>query len=91
MSNYKSRKVGRTEVNGIIVSTAYTNDEGYETAILDAKNAYPVERYKTKEDAEKGHEKWCIEAKTLTRIKRLGGFGGLVEDEEIDIIRRPSA
>ena len=88
MFNYENRKIGRTEVNGIIVSTAYTSDEGYETAILDENGVHPVERYNSKSVAEIGHEKWCKAAETLETITKLGGFGGLVEDEVITISRK---
>ena len=42
-------------------------DEGYETAILDANSAYPVERYKDKEDALIGHYEWCKKAESLEK------------------------
>jgi hypothetical protein len=64
--NYNARKVGRLEREengGIGVSTAYTSDEGYETALLDANGAHPVERYKDEEKALLGHEKWVKFAK----------------------------
>lgn len=85
--NYDTRKLGRTEVNGVTVSTAYTSDEGYETAIIDANKVYPVERYETKEQAEQGHEKWCKEAETVETVTMLGGFGGMVDDEVVTITR----
>jgi hypothetical protein len=52
IGNYESRKVSRTEVNGVVVSTACTNYEGYKTAIIDENSIYPVERYISKEDTE---------------------------------------
>ena len=87
MGNYDTRKLGRTEVNGVTVSTAYTSDEGYETALLDANGVHPVERYNSKSEAEKGHEKWCKEAETVETVTKLGGFGGLVDDKVITIVR----
>ena len=67
LDNYEDRKVGRIdreENGGIGVSTAYTSDEGYETALLDKNGIHPVERYETKEQAESGHKKWIQFAKT---------------------------
>ena len=61
VNNYEQRKVARIEPevnNGIGVSTADTSDEGYETALLDKNGVHPVEKYKSREDAEIGHEKW---------------------------------
>lgn len=87
MGNYDTRKLGRTDVNGVTVSTAYTSDEGYETALLDANGVHPVERYDSKSEAEAGHEKWCKEAETVETVTKLGCFGGLVDDEVITIVR----
>ncbi len=72
--NYESRMVGRTEVSGLIVSTCFTSDCGYETAILDKVGAHPVERYTTKEDSLIGHSKWCEIAKTAKTIVELAWF-----------------
>lgn len=54
------RTVGRDNVKNrnLTVSTVYTQDMGYETAIIDDGEVYPVERYKTKELAADGHKKW---------------------------------
>lgn len=87
MGNYDSRKIDKTAVNGLTVSTAFTSDEGYETAILDAVSVYPVERYKSREDAIAGHEKWRKAADNLETVKCLGGFDGLIDDEEKRLIR----
>lgn len=87
IGNYDTRKVGRTKVNGVTVSTAYTSDEGYETAILDANGVHPVERYYGKAEAEAGHAKWCKEAETVETVTKLGVFGGLVDDKVIVIVR----
>lgn len=90
LGNYESRKVSRDELeNGLTVSTAYTSDEGYETAILDSDGAHPVERYDTKEEAEEGHKKWMEKAKEFNdgrEITVLGGFEGIVEDYSHKII-----
>lgn len=59
IGNYEDRKVDRTIcANGIIVSTAFTSDEGYETALIDRSGAHPVERYGDKQEAINGHSKW---------------------------------
>ena len=80
--NYDSRKVGKDAVNGLVVSTCYTTDMGYETAILDCNNTYPVERYDSKEDAEEGHKKWIKFCKSKkTKITKLG-YGSFIDDEE---------
>ncbi len=86
INNYEARKVNRkTLENGLTVSTAYTSDEGYETAILDASGAHPVERYGSKEDAQKGHEKWEEFAKDGIgkEITKLGWLDDLVDSETI--------
>ena len=85
--SYAERVVDRTDVNGLTVSTAWTADEGFETAIIDAKGAYPVERYKDRNFAEDGHYKWCEEAKTVEEVLCLSGFGGLVEEITVKLER----
>lgn len=59
---YETRKVENTELtNGLIVSTAFTTDEGYETAIFSSiLEVAPVERYSTREEAVEGHKKWVV-------------------------------
>ncbi len=89
---YKDHKIARTEPkdnNGIGVSTAHTPDEGYETALLDANSAHPVERYKTKASAERGHRKWVQFArnKNNNSVIKLGGLAGLVENRSITLKR----
>ncbi len=85
-SNYKSRCIGKTEIDGLVVSTAWTSDEGYETAILDAPGVHPVERYEGKKEALVGHEKWCDFVRKGGRdIVKLGGFGGMVQDNEMTL------
>lgn len=87
IDNYEERKVSRTELeNGLKIDTAYTSDEGYETAISDiTEDWFPVERYGTKEESEAGHKKWVEFAKTnpvaITRV----GWSGLLDDEEIEL------
>lgn len=84
--NYEDRKVSRdTSSCGIEVSTAYSSDEGYETALIDTNGTHPVERYETREDAVRGHYKWLIFAHDANgkTVNRLGGFRGLVKGVEI--------
>jgi len=84
-------KVMAEDNNGIGVSTIYTLDEGYETALLDKDGVYPVERYKTKKFALIGHKKWTMWAKDRKNktVVKLGGFGGIVRNEEIKLKRLP--
>lgn len=58
IGTYSDRVIGRDNVNGFTISTAFTSDEGYETAIIDKNNTHPVERYPDKEASIKGHKKW---------------------------------
>jgi hypothetical protein len=81
-----AKKLKRTEVFGLIISTAYTPDCGYETAIIDKNNIYVVERYKTKDECLIGHEKWCKSAKTLTKITELGWLN-FTDPEEVILER----
>lgn len=87
MDNYEDRKVARDELdNGIVVSTAYSSDEGYETALIDKEDAHPVERYAGKEEAIEGHGRWLEFARNYSEgmeVTKLGWLGDLVEDEQI--------
>jgi hypothetical protein len=87
--NYDERKVARDEVEGLIVSTAFTSDEGYETAILDEGGTHPVERYVTRADAVNGHNHWLAIAKNTetTEITQLG-YGKMLEAEVVHLLRR---
>ena len=65
MYNYKDRKVAdkvKLE-NGLKISSCYTSDRGYETAIGYNDEWYPVERYEDKDDCIQGHSKWTEWAK----------------------------
>ncbi len=75
IGNYEDRKTARDLVDGLIVSTCYTTDEGYETAIIDLNKTYPVQRYETEEQALEGHADWVKQAETLERVDRLGWLG----------------
>ncbi len=89
--NYEDRKVCEKvkpeDNDGIGVSTAYTSDEGFETALLDGAKIYPVERYKTQAEAILGHQKWTERSKTLKTVICLGGLNGMVSDEEVTLKR----
>jgi len=63
---YDERKVNRTELeNGLVVSTCWTEDEGYETAIITKKSSTVcvVERYSNRVLAVEGDIKWVSFAK----------------------------
>lgn len=72
--NYSSRQVAeQTWRCGLGVSTAWTSDEGYETAIGDRAGWHPVERYESRESAEAGHARWTALVETRpTTILKLG-------------------
>jgi hypothetical protein len=79
-------RIGKTKVSGVIVSTVVTGDLGPETAILDKKGTYPVQRYSDKIEAKRGHDEWVEKIKTLKTITQLG-FPGLTNDKEITLVR----
>lgn len=85
--NYENRKLGRSNINGLTISTAYTSDCGYETAIIDENGVHPVERYNSKEEAEIGHEKWCKNSETITEVVELGYFD-MIDDTIIQLKRQ---
>lgn len=90
--DYEKSKLDRIEPkdnNGIGVSTTLTPDEGYETALLDAIHAHPVERYKTRASAKRGHKKWVEFAKNKNNksVIKLGGLAGLVQSKTITLNR----
>lgn len=80
-------EVGRHLVNGFIVSTVLTPDEGYETAVLGNEgNAYPIERHDCRKDAENYHYELCKEilhdeSQLLSKTKL--GWLGLTEEEHV--------
>lgn len=75
------------EVEGLDVSTTLTRDMGWETAILDENGTYPVERYASREDAERGHAAWLVRAQTLQTVQKLG-YGDLIPEEQVTLVRR---
>ncbi len=90
VKEYNQRKVCRTNLgNGLEVSTAWTDDEGFETAVIDGGNdryISPVERYPDRDSALRGHLVWCRELMPGDVVTMLGGFGGLIDSREITLI-----
>ena len=86
-NNYEARKVDRTKINGLIISTAFSSDCGYETAVIDAVAVYPVERYQSREDAIEGHKKWCQSSKELRKVVMLGDADEFFEPKEVTLIK----
>ena len=87
VGNYERRKVDKTVVGELTISTAFT-DCGYETAICDATDHFhPVERYPSREAAVIGHKKWVEAAPTLTTVVKLG-YGRTVKAKEITLQRK---
>ena len=85
--NYTDRKVATDDENGLITSTAWTSDEGYETAIIDAAGVHPVERYTGRDAAIAGHDKWREFLRSGGRqIVKLGGLGGIISDEDMELV-----
>ena len=84
--NYEDRKLGRTTVDGVTISTAYTSDMGYETAVIDA-DVHPVERYETRQKAEEGHAKWVKNIVGMKQITELG-YGDVVDERVVTLVRK---
>lgn len=58
-TNNRNDVVGNDKVNDYTVDTCYTNDAGYETAVMrDGGEWVIVERYSSREAAEAGHKVW---------------------------------
>ncbi len=79
-------KIGRDTIavkgGYLTVSTVETCDCGHETAIIDKMGTHPVQRYKNKEDALKGHDSWVKKLKGNFKVIKLG-YGHSVKDKEI--------
>lgn len=69
MFNYDERLVENTRINGYEIDTVEVNDRSwqYETAIkhkdINDGKWVVVQGYSSKEEAEKGHEKWVIKCR----------------------------
>ena len=86
MGNYEERKTGRDEIDGFIISTCWTTDEGFETAIIDKNKVHVVERYSNENEAGKGHEKWIRFIREGNRkVKTLGWSDTPELDEEVTL------
>lgn len=49
-----------TKIDDYVIDSLYTFDNGFETAIKKGNSNWAVaESYKTREEMEKGHKKWC--------------------------------
>lgn len=81
-NNYEQRKVAdKVTVDKFTISSCYTSDMGYETAICYGDEVYPVERYEDKESCIKGHNKWIEWAKQKpTQIPYIN-FDNEIEEE----------
>jgi hypothetical protein len=87
--NYDSRKVGRDDVKGLIISTCYTSDMGYETAIIDKNKTYIVERYPSINAAAEGHKKGKGFANNLKNKEVTDvGYGDLIDAKKVKLERR---
>ena len=88
----KVAQIAPEQNGGLGVSTVQIADMPgweYETAILDAEGAHPVERYHTPAEAEAGHLRWVEASKDLVTIICIGGWEGAVPDKEVHLKRVP--
>lgn len=84
-NNYDDRKVAEKEqVGEFKISSCYTSDMGYETAVIYKDEVYPVERYISKEECIEGHNKWIEWAKNKPKIIPYLQFDN-VTIENIDV------
>ena len=86
---YRERVVARMEPDengGVGVSTCWPKDHGYETALLDAGGAHPVERYVTREAAVMGHDVWVQRAKPGLVITEFGVSGPFGTSDDCEIV-----
>jgi len=86
LESYEKRCIGRDPVDGVIVSTVFTEDCGYETAVLMRTKVRIVERYASKEEAVKGHAEWMKKIVGKESIMDTG-YGLLLEEEEYPVER----
>lgn len=64
----------RDKVSGLLVSTSRIENAPfkYETVVADIWGIYPVQRYESKEEAEKGHKEWLKKQAELKEVTCLG-------------------
>jgi hypothetical protein len=86
--SYETRAVGRDASDGLIISTAFTTDYGFETAIISADKVRVVARWRSKEEAEIGHIEWCSKVVGMETVIALG-YGELISDERVKLSRLP--
>lgn len=87
--DYNERKIKKTKVNGVEVSTAYVPDyDCWETAIKDLDNIYPVERYQNPDLAILGHTKWVDNMEHGVEYIEKLEFFDLTEKEIIKLRRK---
>ena len=82
----EDRRIAFTDLGNFGVSTVLS-ELGFETALGDAGGIWPVERYPTRAEAEKGHLRWvefARNAKTGTTITMLG-FPGCVLNRQVKL------
>lgn len=74
--------LGRTAVNGFIVSTLNSYDQGHETAVLNNgdRQTYIIERYDSEEEALEGHNKWVKYFETNNKVMEID------YDEEVTLV-----
>ena len=84
--------IGKTKISDVLVSTVFTLDCGYETAICADMYCSPVERYKTRAEATLRHERWANKITESYKdgqisIIELGpcGHTDLIPDKEVII------
>jgi hypothetical protein len=87
---FEQRKVDRTEVDGLLVSTVYTPDCGYETAVCDEVGTHPVERYVGRDEAVLGHSRWCLEIVGKKEATKLVDADGWLDSEVVTLVRKPA-
>lgn len=86
-------QLDRTYVEGLVVSTVYTLDYGFETAIVDNPvrcSAYPVERYgEDRTAAQQGHDLWVAWARDRRHlaVTKLG-YGSLSQAQVVLLTRQ---
>lgn len=74
-----------TDLGGFEISTIHAYEGFYETAICDALDVHPVERYETEEAAREGHEKWRKEVEFGRRTFTKLGYGSVTDPVEITL------
>jgi hypothetical protein len=74
---------------GIGVSTIWADDIGcYETALIDSKGAYPVQRYSSRESAILGHWEWITISRTIESVIQIGHEAYNAPDTVIHLSRK---